>query len=442
MALRTGFRALALVAINVLVLCVVAEAIALAIFEYQHGWLFYVDPYRPTYEPITDQSGGGLTSIGLHPYFGPIHRPGIPFDVADNLREPVAPGATPKPPDKTNNFGFWSPYNYPVARTSPRQFIVGIFGGSVAAWFCELGTTRMVQDLQRQPALAGRDIVPLCFSHEGYKQPQQLIVLAYFLSIGQGFDAVVNIDGFNEVAISPLNQASGSDISMPSVMHMEPLVNLVDQATLTPEKVDTLAAITHDRQRLNALVARLNHTGFASVFFVLDRYHAYLQRRYDAERVRFEQLPSNPPANSVLHVTPPVKERPDRALFRDIVDNWIASSVAMQKLLAGRSVRYVHILQPNQYFTTRPFSADEARTALLKESPFRPGVESGYPLLVKAIQDGSLSQQGVHVLDATHIFDRERSPVYVDNCCHYTVLGNHLLADVVAHAIATTPVVP
>ena len=31
---------------------------------------------------------------------------------------------------------------------------------------------------------------------------------------------------------------------MPSVMHLDPLVNLVNQATLTPEKLQSLAAIS------------------------------------------------------------------------------------------------------------------------------------------------------------------------------------------------------
>jgi hypothetical protein len=431
-------RILALVAINVVVFCILAEAVGLAVFEIQHGWLFYLDPYRPAYPLITSEAAGGLTDVGLHPYFGPTHRPGIVINPAENLRDPEAAG---DPPESTNNFGFGSRYAYPVPR-GDRQFIVGIFGGSVGAWFCQLGTRRLVEDLQREPAFAGKQIVPLCFSHEGYKQPQQLIVLSYFLSIGQPFDAVVNIDGFNEVALAPLNEQAGYDISMPSAMHMQPLVDLVNQATLTPEKLDTLAAISRDRARLNAVSTRLNTTHSAAVFVALDRYHAYLQRRYDQARVRFEQLPANPPANSVIHVTKPVRARTPDELYRDVAANWVASSVAMQKLLAGRSVRYVHVLQPNQYFTTRRFSPEEARTALFDGSPFRPGAQAGYPLLVKAIQSGALSSQGVHVFDATHLFDAEAAPVYVDNCCHYTVLGNHLLADFVAKAIETTPVVP
>jgi hypothetical protein len=129
----------------------------------------------------------------------------------------------------TNNFGFVALQDYPFIKTSPRQYIIGIFGGSVGVWFCQIGAHHLLEGLRRNAFFKDRELIPLCFSHEGYKQPQQLLVLAYFLSIGQSFDLVVNIDGFNEVALSSLNDQRGLDISMPSVMHLDPLANLMNQ---------------------------------------------------------------------------------------------------------------------------------------------------------------------------------------------------------------------
>ena len=37
--------------------------------------------------------------------------------------------------------------------------------------------------------------------------------------------------------------------------------------------------------------------------------------------------------------------------------------------------------------------------------------------------------------DATHIFEREAAPVYIDNCCHYTLVGYRILADFIADSI-------
>src|SRR5688572_11719619 len=257
-------RTLGVVLVNVIVFCVLAELLALVLFYNQTGRLFYT--YRKPYEPIAETQQGRLTGDGLHPYFGPTHRQGYPFDIPESLRDgTTAPASVP-----TNNFGFASTHNYPFVKTRPNQFVIGIFGGSVGAWFCHAGAHRLLDGLRTKPYFTSKELVPLCLSHEGYKQPQQLLVLAYFLSIGQAFDLVVNIDGFNEVALSAMNHQRGLDISMPSVMHLDPLVNLLNQGTLTPDKLQSLAAIDQYKGRINYLVGRLQRNRIASINFVLE----------------------------------------------------------------------------------------------------------------------------------------------------------------------------
>jgi len=162
---------------------------------------------------------------------------------------------------------------------------------------------------------------------------------------------------------------------------------------------------------------------------VLRHYHAFVQRRYERELVNFDTLPSNPPANSVIHVTPKVKARSGDEVFADIAANWQAASLAMNQLLAPRNVPYVHVLQPNQYYSTRVFPDDEKRIAFNDASPFKAGAQRGYPQLEKQLEPGALN--------AVRIFDRERSPVYIDDCCHYTLVGYEHLADFAASAAAT-----
>ena len=416
-------RALVVAAANVAIFCAFAELLALGIFYYQHGWLFYVDPYRPTIARIQEGSGDdALTAVGLHPYFGPTHRPGISFDLPAELR--------PREADEgvaTNNFGFPSRVNYPFGKTSDRQFVIGIFGGSVGAYFCRLGAPRLEGTLRQSGRFNNRELLTLCFSHEGYKQPQQLLVLNYFLSIGQPFDLVINVDGFNEVALGRINNQYGWDISMPSHEHLDSLINVVNQATLTPAKLDSLARIVRYREQLNDISERSNRTHFASVEFALRQYHGFLQRRYAQERVRFDRLPSVPPANSPIHVTPTVRPRTGSALYEDIAAYWRNSSLLMQQLLAARGITYLHVLQPNQYYSTRVWPAGEKATVFNDGSPFKEGAANGYPFLEKALEPGALN--------AVHIFDTVREPVYVDDCCHYTIAGNRVLADFIAKAI-------
>ncbi len=424
-------RFIGILAVNVIVFCVLAEVVGLVVFYYQHGWLFYVDPYRPQYAVIPETQRHSLTKEVLHPYFGPAPKPGLPFDIPPSLRK--TPSTSPRL--ETNNFGFVSPHNYPFGKSRKNQFVIGIFGGSVGVWFCQVGADRLIQDLKQSRFFANKELIALCLSHEGYKQPQQLLLLAYFLSIGQEFDLVINIDGFNEVALSNLNNQQGWDISMPSVVHLDPLINLVNQATLTQDKLNSLAEIGRYKERLNALAERLNRNRLASINFALERYHAILTKKYQDELVAFDKLPSNPADNSLIHATPTVTDREGRALFVDIARQWVNASVLMHQLLAARGVPYFHFLQPNQYYTTRVFRAPEAKVALNTDSSFKSGVEQGYPVLVEESQSNALKNNNVRFFSGIHIFDDEPSPVYLDDCCHYTLVGNELLADFIARSV-------
>jgi hypothetical protein len=417
-------RILTIAVVNLALFALLAEVVALFLYYVDTGSLFYV--HRKTYEILQTTSEQKLTGEGLHPYFGQTHTPGWRFDVPESLQNPATPAQL-----RNNNFGFVSPHDYPFARTSNDQFIIGIFGGSVGVWFCQIGAHRLVDDLQRSGRFVGKTLVPLCFSHEGYKQPQQLLVLAYFLSIGQPLDLVINIDGLNEVALGNVNDQRGLEFSMPSAQHIEPLINLIDQATLTPEKLQSLASIERDKQRMTALVQRIDRNRIASVNFVLERLHRRTLNHYNAELGRFANLPSNPRGNSLILPTRKLAERDGPQLYEAIARNWANASLLMHQMLSEKGVPYFHFLQPNQYHGSRRFSAEEARTALSNDSPFKAPTEQGYPLLEREAS----RLAGIRFASAVHAFDDEPAPVYMDNCCHYTLAGNHRLADFMAARI-------
>jgi hypothetical protein len=420
-------RAMRVVIVNVVLFFVLAELAGLGVHYLQTGELFYL--HRPTYTVLPETAQGEITDNRLNPYFGPSHRAGQTFDFPPELREESTPNAQLS----TNNFGFDSPYNFPIVKTD-REFIMGIFGGSVGVFFCLAGVDRLMADLKQHEFFRDRTIVPLCMAHEGYKQPQQLIVLSYFLSIGQTFDLVINIDGFNEVALAPLNEQQGLDFSMPSASHLVPLINLIDQNTMTPDTLQSLVTLSRDKQRLNSLAGLLQRNRLASVGVLLGRYRAMVEDRYKEETSRLAARQPAPTSHSVISVIPPTEQRPGAMLYEDIARNWAQASLLMRDLLTARGTPYVHVLQPNQYKTSRAFSTEEARIALSAASPFKAGVEQGYPALVaEAASRGMNRNQGF--LDATHLFDTEAAPVYIDNCCHYTRLGYRLLADAIANTV-------
>jgi hypothetical protein len=137
---------------------------------------------------------GALSSDGaseaIHPYLGWVHNP--------QLSHPDKVGGQDI---RTNSLGFRD--NDPsIVKKTPDKFIVGISGGSVAWRFSWEAEKTLRESLQSLPELHGRAIRFVRLAMPGYKQPQQLMALNYIMALGGEFDAIINIDGFNDGVLS------------------------------------------------------------------------------------------------------------------------------------------------------------------------------------------------------------------------------------------------
>ena len=126
------------------------------------------------------------------------------------------------PGEHLNNYGFAVPNNkkridYPYTPAAD-EFVVAIFGDSVASEFCQDEALTIEESLARHPDLKGRTPVVLNFAAGSLKQPQQPIYLNYFLGLGQKFDLVINIDGFNDVPGAIANCYHGYHPAKPQAM--------------------------------------------------------------------------------------------------------------------------------------------------------------------------------------------------------------------------------
>jgi hypothetical protein len=372
------------------------------------GELFYTSD-RPHFSVEGDGDQGLITLARFHPFFGWVNRSA-----------------------STNNHGFFSPIDYPYTRSSENEYIIGVFGGSVAGEFYQFGKERLVEHLRRHPSWAGREITVLNFSMAGYKQPQQLLLLNYYLVTGQAFDLVINIDGFNEVALSNLNSRQGIDIAMPSMHHIGPMIGVVDGTTLTGEQIESLFKIQRYRARANRIGQLMDRANVASTYFVLKQLYKIAFNRYALEKVAFQQLESNAFDESMIRIYSQGQVA-DSTLFESIASQWVTSSTMMHRLLAGKQIPYVHVLQPNQYHSKKTFEPREAAIALTEGHKYRAGVEKGYPFLIDKFE--VLWQNGVRFYSALEIFDDELGAIYKDDCCHYNQRGIEILADFVAEAI-------
>jgi hypothetical protein len=124
----------------------------------------------------------------------------------------------------------------------------------------------------------------------------------------------------------------------------------------------------------------------------------------------------------------------ENELYRELAAIWERSSVQMDALCAAYGIRYIHALQPNQYWPdSKPLTEEEREVAYYDDSSTAERIPRGYRLLREAGE--RLRERGVHFVDLTGIFAAERRTVYTDPCCHVNELGARLIAERLAAAI-------
>ena len=115
-----------------------------------------------------------------------------------------------------------SPYGVsdvsPIQHRSPGKVIIGIFGGSFADDIA-YNAGEALADLLK-PRFPGKQFVVVKATIGGYKQPQQLMALNYFTALGGEFDIVINLDGFNEVALPAQENVPQTNPFFPRQWHL------------------------------------------------------------------------------------------------------------------------------------------------------------------------------------------------------------------------------
>ncbi len=431
-ALSLNRQLIAIITVNLILLFVFAELLALGIYFIQDRELFYTNTNKKVYELIGQEETKEVTRRRIHPYFGYVDKPGL-------VRKPTSRmwGIVEGSQQNINNHGFVSDYDYPFIKNDEDQYIIGIFGGSIAEVFSVAGQEELLESLKQDDLFADKEIIVLNFAKGGYKQPQQFLIVAHFLLIGQEFDAVINIDGFNEVTLGERNNRDNLTISMPSTSVMKGLSKLASQ--ITTEEVESLAKINRYKTQLNQLAQKINNNKIASPNFILEQYYAFILNNYGQEINSFDQLEAPSQAEtSLLFTKSSEKKLADPLLYAEIAQIWADSSIMTNQLLSSKDIAYFHILQPDQFYSNnRVFSEDEAAIALNDTHSFKLVVEKGYPVLIE--KSKLLTENEVNFYSAIHIFDAEPRTVYIDDCCHYTQLGNNLLADFIATSILESP---
>ena len=340
----------------------------------------------------------------LHPYLGYLPRSSARIRLDDGVW--------------LNDPGFDRP-DSPIHADDEGTLVVGITGGSVAGLFAQHGRKELAAQLQLHPSFEGRQVRFVVLAFGGYKQPQQLMALGYLLALGGEVDLLINIDGFNEVALhASSNGLKGVAPAYPRDWYFR----AQEAESLTP-MLGELAYVR--RQRAHHAAAALDSPlGWSwarrGLWAWRDRGLARAER--DLERA----LRAEPVEVAAG------RRRPQGPA--DLAAIWRECSLQLHRLCSANEIPYFHVLQPNQYVTgSKPLSAQEQERAIDPDHVYGREAQAGYAALRPAGEE--LLAAGVAYADMTGVFADHEETLYIDDCCHFNELGNQVLARAIAEFV-------
>jgi hypothetical protein len=333
-----------------------------------------------------------------------------------------------------NNYGFRyemdkEPIDYPYVPKED-EVIIAIYGGSVASQFYKDMVDFMEERLSNSFSSSGRRAKILQFAMGAGKQPIQLFYLSYFQAIGQKFDVVVNLDGFNDVRNAIVNEEHGHFHAMPWWLITSSLDALGSLPDLDEASLNYYLELLKVRRKIQAQEtdSRLGQI-FTSVERLKQRELDLLQNPPDRSRdgSLIEYIPTEP--KSFLNI--PEEERGE--LVQAVVKTWFECARFMNLICSASQTSYIHALQPNHFMCNKNLT--ELERAWIEYSPkehqslrtSRAIIETCYPLMIQALPN--LAAEGAHVCDLIDVFDNIEEQIFSDADCHFNARGHQLMAE-------------
>jgi hypothetical protein len=356
----------------------------------------------------------------IHPYLGYVLNP---------ERSPLWP---------VNEYGFIGnppPFEHDelAGDLSSRPVSIAVVGGSVAETLSTSERGLLLDALASQDAFAGREIRITSLAIRGMKQPQQLMTVDWFASLGARFDVVINLDGFNEIFGASENVRLGTFPFYPRRWAM--LSEGIQDPKLLA-RAGRIVYLEELRADFAALVSASAMRYSVTVNVLWELVDRGLASRITSDRGELDEaLLDREAATRPYEVAGPARPYPSEdARYRDLAAYWKKTSVLLHQKARAYGFHYFHFLQPNQYVAdSKPMGPEERAIALPPRYAYRKSATAGYPRLIAAGKQ--LSALGVPFRDLTMMFREVEEPVYSDGCCHFNARGNELIAQEVARVI-------
>lgn len=312
-----------------------------------------------------------------------------------------------------------------------QAFVVAVFGGSVAAQLAGYAQAELRDALAVDPRLAGREIVVVNAGRGSLKQPQQASLLAYCFSLGWKPDAVVEIDGFNEIALALDNLSNDVHPAHPAYSGWAVVAaRRSDLGRELPLVAEIHSAAARARALADdALEGGWTHSAVAGT--LAERRLRAIQREWTDASERYRALVLGTGGRNPAKG--PLFEQRDAEALERIVAVWREASISMAGMCRERGIAYLHVLQPTLHDAgSKPLTEEERATAKFPDLWER-SIREHYGRLRE--EGRALAGRGVAFADLSLVFRDFTGTTYYDGC-HFRGEGLALFARRIAEELA------
>ncbi len=231
---------------------------------------------------------------------------------------------------------------------------------------------------------------------DGGKQPQQLFKLYYLDLLELKFDIIINLDGFNELALTLSENYAIND----HLIYPRNYSRLISTFNSSFDCIDDINI-------------RVNRFSYLPIFEFFDL--------YNIRKCHFSLEGANKNSGTRFSTITKYKKKDyDEAI--DISKKiWKISSDKIFEFSKNKNSLYLHILQPNLYLEKSKILTKEEQALLI------------YPKYGNIISNyyGTLRIENLKAknkLDLRYLFKDNSNKLYRDYCCHFNNLGMHLIS--------------
>ncbi len=276
--------------------------------------------------------------------------------------------------EEANRFGFLTVEEFPSGR-SEDTVLIGITGGSVALNFAREGSQVLIDELKAAPRFRTKELRIVNLALDGFKQPQQLMALSYFLALGGELDLLVNIDGFNDVALYAGEDPEWLVSSFyPREWRMR-VANAPDPVLLMHQ--GSIVKLRIELERWAAWFSRAPQRHSMTANLIWKIRHFLLAGKISGH---YEFLRQYRPAGLSYEATgPPPEFETEEEMYAHLAELWKRCSLLMDGLCRGQGIAYHHFLQPNQYVAGSKQMGAHERPGLPRDPSLPAGGGDGLP---------------------------------------------------------------